>query len=312
MSYEVVNINTLKKVGSTNNDEQRYFCPACPEKRGKPDRKGKLYWSVTKNVGYCFYCSTTFFPEEESVEDSVPLFDRRYLSGLEKMTEDLSLFIEEPKRIPFNFGEISEEIKEYLENRNPFLPSLVDTLGLKGWFGKDVGVVIPFWYRGQIVKFQTRFLRKSEPKYYTAIGQKPFYSPQHLFKPLDFETRIYDEITLCEGVFDAIALVCMGYKIPLAVLGKTLTKFQGHLLRLLSPKEITICLDTEDLSCDLQRNIQSSFDLPSVENVDIFCPWSNTRGDPEEYLVSRIVQSSFKSDCAKRVHEWVSWNKERK
>lgn len=315
-SHEVIDITTLTAVGSLSGDEQRYFCPVCPDKRGKPDREGKLYWSTLKNVGWCFLCSTAFFPQELAMEDRVPTLDGRYLAGLDRLLGVFRPSLTEPEPLPFvfadRFGVVDKELLDYLEQRNPYLPGLVRLLGIRGWFGRDKGVVLPFWYREAVVKFQTRFLYKTTPKYYTSIGQKPFYSPHQVFRPQAFDQGSIEEVTLCEGVFDAIALACMGFPTPLAMLGKTVSEFQVHLLRLLGPRGVIAALDEWQLSKDLVTRLQRHR-LPSVEALRIITPWSKQAQDPEEFMVHRMTVHQGRQRYRERfdyhVTQWLgSWH----
>jgi len=140
-----------------------------------------------------------------------------------------------------------------LKGRNPFLIPLTEYLGFRGWKGKDTGVVIPFIYRKKICKFQCRFVtRRGQPldkndkmKYYTSPGPKPLYSPFHIFA--DFQSvGKKEELTICEGVFDAIALAIMGFPNPVAILGDKLTPLQMWDIRHIKNAIITkvyLCLD---------------------------------------------------------------------
>jgi hypothetical protein len=238
--------------------------------------------------------------------------DGRYLAGLDRLVGSLAPSVEEPQPLPFvfteRFGPLDDELEDYLAGRNPYLLLLAPVLGLRGWYGRDKGVVVPFWYREALVKFQTRFLYKTDPKYYTSIGQKPFYSPHQLFKPRYFDRQAYEEITLCEGVFDAIALACMGYAAPLAMLGKTVSEFQVHLLRLLSPRCLVAALDERQLSKDLAIRLRQHR-IPSVEEVKIRTPWSRYQQDPEEYMVHLLTvhpdKKQFRRQCEQCITRWI-------
>lgn len=46
----------LKQAGRATKEEVRYYCPVCEQRRGKPDKDGKLYFNTIKRVGMCFKC----------------------------------------------------------------------------------------------------------------------------------------------------------------------------------------------------------------------------------------------------------------
>jgi hypothetical protein len=298
-------------------DEWRFICPVCPDKRGKPDKDGKLYWNVLKNCGYCFKCKTSFFPE--SVDGNgfhLTKDELEYQKSVKILLshfQDKTDIVELPCEVQFNFPDLTPDLLLYLKRRNPFLIPLKDWLGIKAWRGQDTGVVLPFFYGETICKFQCRFVtKKGKPlskndgmKYYTSPGPKPLYSPFHIF----IENRTVndqDEITLCEGVFDAIALAIMGFPNPLAVLGDKLTPLHVHNIRNLHPiiTKINLCLDDEERNIDIEKTIRR--DLLAVERIERFSFWLPYFKDPEEFLRGQIkIDKEFRSECSEMVSEWL-------
>jgi DNA primase len=138
-------------------------------------------------------------------------------------------------------------------------------------------VVFPFYYNDEIVRFQVRFInpKNSDKRYYTYPGSTIPYSPNRVWKRF---SKSVHSITLCEGVFDAIALLIMGYPNPIAILGNNLTDYHIFLLRRLVPQKIILALDTGDLNYKIKKSL---IKIPSVsESEEVLF---NSK-DPDEYL----------------------------
>ena len=318
-SSEIIDITKLTPMNKSK-DEWRYFCPICPEKRGKPDKEGKLYWNIVKSVGYCFKCATSFFPEGSEDEK----YDRDEVEWKRSVEMLLRSFpnaifdeIEFPRETHFDFPELSRELLIYLRNRNPFLLQLKDCLGLRAWKGRDTGVVIPFIYGEKICKFQARFVTKrglplsknDNMKYYTSPGPKPLYSPFHIFG--DFQgVGKADELTIAEGVFDAIALAVMGFPNPVAILGDKLTALHLYDIRhLVTPiAKINLCLDDMERNNAMEKVVKKF--LPCVEETKKFSFWLPYYKDVEEWLVGNRDDLELMEQCTVMVNEWIKASKE--
>jgi 5S rRNA maturation endonuclease (ribonuclease M5) len=302
---EIVDISTLEPFHK-GREEWRFNCFVCEEVRGKKDTDGKFYWNVAKQKGFCHKCHTAFYPENEEVEANEEYELKQASEFFSQKNDILSRYdnLEFPREISFDFPDVNDEDIQYLKARNPFLIPLRHVLGLRGWRGRDKGVILPFIYERKIVKFQTRFyIRKDwkRGKYYTLNGPKPPYSPMHILDT--FKCIGEKEITLCEGVFDAIALAIMGFNNPLAVLGDTITPLQEYIIRRLVPYRIVVALDDWDRSMAVKKHLHKY--IPSVEEVHIHCKWGMYK-DPEEFLTHEIVKDKeFASMCKSAVIDWV-------
>lgn len=253
-----------------------YFCPCCTTKRGKPDEKGKFYWSDTKLTGYCFLCNTVFLPESDLEQSDIKLN-----SVINKLIDDPgNKVFERPPSLRYNFLDLDNKVENYLRNRNKYLPQLSEYLGITRWEGESTGVVIPFLYYDYVARYQVRFINPADPKrkYYISPGDhKLLYSPTHLFMDYKLNGPI---ITLCEGIFDAIALMIMGYPNPVATLGSTVTDYQIYQLRKLAPEEVIIVMDETQISRDLMYRLK-----PYLPLVSEYYPLAFENGrDPEEEL----------------------------
>lgn len=305
-SVEIFEPGDHKSFAEASGDEVRYNCPICIDIRGKEDDNGKLYWNRVKRKGFCFLCHTVFYPNTDDLEDGGEgEFSQAMSAWLDHSIGFDQLEREEPSEIAFDFSPLKDDLLLYLKDRNPFLHHLVPALGLHGWYGRDTGVVTPFFYKEKVVKFQTRFVSRKDPKaakYYTSEGTKILYSPRHLFGVTEgFDLIGEQTITLTEGTYDAIACAIMGFPNPLAVLGSSLTKYQILLLKKLMPFKVFCCLDDWKLNMALKRQVLSALD--TVEEA-IVNPLG--KGDPEEFLKIYIQDAKAKRECAERVAQWVS------
>ena len=318
-TVELYDVGTLKEV-SHSGDEVRYNCPICPEKRGKEDLVGKLYFNRVKQKGYCFLCHSSVYPESSDGDrfDRDEVEWRRAIDSLLRRFPDAIYDdVEFPGEVHFDFPELSPDLLHYLKNRNPFLLPLRECLGLRAWRGRDTGIVIPFLYREKICKFQCRFVtRRGEPldksdkmKYYTSPGPKPLYSPFHIFG--DFKgVGKADELTIAEGVFDAIALAILGFPNPCALLGDHLSPLQMWDIRHLTPvvRKVSLCLDDMERNSAIEKVIRKF--LPCVEEIEKFSFWLPDYKDVEEWVVGNRDDLELMKQCTVMVNEWVKASKE--
>lgn len=295
-TYEAVSLSELEEAGSTTS-HQIYFCPYCLAKVGKEDTTGKLYFSDEKALGVCFRCNTVVFPTDEKFHTGDAVLRRsinKALSALRKTSGQ----VEDPPKVGMTFSELNRSDIEYLKGRNPLILPLLSMLGLKSWDGSRPGIVAPFIYRNYVSLFQVRFKDKSKPKYYTMPGPKVPYSPQHLFT--DFKLKREATVTICEGVYDAIALLILGYPNPIAVLGSSITEYQSLLLRKLMPENVIFAMDEWDISASMRASIRQL--VPTVIGTHI----QTFDGlDPEEYLVREIKDKAKLREYAEHIAEIV-------
>lgn len=296
-TYEVININDLKIVSNVNvTTHARYYCPFCRNKRGDAYfSAGKLYYDIKLNVGLCQQCNTVVFPKDSNeIKEDVKELNLAINTTLN--TLDTRRIIE-ISPLKLDFDKVDSNILIYLKKRNPLLINLYKLLNFKKWSGSRLGVIIPFFSGEDVLKIQVRFIDNKLPKYWTAPGVKPFYSPCRLKNNL-LENR---EITLCEGVFDAIALKIMGYSNPIACLGSTLTKYQLFQIRKLLPERCTVIMDKVSLGYNVKTQLRQEVRSLSSCVVDSF-----GKHDPEEYLVSRLGDDLiFKNICLDNIKAWI-------
>lgn len=300
-TYETAELDELEVSGESST-HWLLMCPTCTKKRGDDHPShGKLYWSKIKNIGLCYQCNTVFFP---SKPDNVDESEWELKNTISRVSSSLNKYSEfkDPTPISFDFDVLDLDMRKYLHGRNPFLLSLIKPLGIAGWSGSKKGVVLPFIHKSDICLFQARFLvprHGDEDPYYTCPGQRIPYSPFHIFS--DYKLIDEDTITICEGVFDAIALAIIGYPNPLGVIGGDLTDYQTYLIRKLMPSNAYIIMDDWDHSWIVRNKLRKN--ILSLSNTHIV---TLNAKDPEEYLCQRIKEDQeFMKSCTDNVIEWV-------
>lgn len=266
-----------------------YKCPYCLDREiankvldPKPDNHGKLYAYKDRSSAICFRCNTVIIVGW-TADDAIDKLAEAFKSEQEE------ILVENLPEINLDSYECASKIPEamaYLKSRHKgFNESNVSRLGLK-WFCKDSkvktlegwvdftkkGIICPFKADGIIKSFQIRFLNMDKKsRFYTMDGVKLIYSITKI--PID------SEISICEGVYDAIALFMMGFPNPVAILGSTFSQFQADQLRSVLPTRVNLCMDSIALNKELAKDIRRK--LPSVTDKNFY---NFKNQDPEEYM----------------------------
>ena len=265
-----------------HSDEIVCTCPYCSSESRKADPtyhyqkylKKKLYITKDFKTGFCHRCRATYITDEFDIRYEIPDLSREI--GITSVTE-LDFSITDPK-MP-NLLQLSAEInlsqehKNLLYKRNPYIPSLQSDLKLNS-FGKDK-VILPFYYKGDLIYYQ-----------FWQPGQIPKYRfPRSKAKPLYICGELKKKAVIVEGVFDAIACrILYPDRTPIAILGCSMSIAQEIMLRSLMFYEIEIRLDESSLSWELYNRL-----APRLDFTD-FTVYESDGTDPEEYLQKLIRQ----------------------
>jgi len=317
-----IDLNSLK-ISKSSGNVTRYYCPNCIIKINKSDDEGTLSFNHALKKGWCYRCHTAFFVQGKSVLEELDDASD-YLSGNQSVkiadntlitTTITTKIIQKKTHQSFAKAELSnKEIiitplidrhKIYLENRNPFILEISDFLGLKSAKYYRDAIFIPFLFNGEVFQFQLRFTDLLKPKHYTSVGDKIPYSPDHLLFDVN-SVQSLNAITLCEGVFDAIALRIMGYPNPFAVLGSVITDYQMDILRNFEFEEIYCAFDNEYLNKENIKNIINLFPFVSQHNSIVFPKIDDIQPDPEEFLryKSKLNQDLY-DKYKENTHKWL-------
>lgn len=279
--HEIVVAELTPKEDAHTNTHDVYYCPFCEEKTGEPDTKGKFYFDRVKEIAWCFRCHAVGMLKVDFNLDVSEGELRRALLQYRETFTSYDRLLTEGLNFEGMFDTLNDSCIEYLAERNPFIPALSEMLGIRSY---GTGVVFPFSLRRKVLKYQVRFFNNPEMKYYTSLGVKIPYSPRGVFDTF----KLYDEqkITIVEGVFDAIAAMCMGFPNPVAILGSSITPYTIHILRKLVPEEVYILMDETSISYDILRSIRRQ--MPSVTKFEVIKSWGD---DPEEIMMKTMSNS---------------------
>lgn len=268
--------------------EEIRCCPVCVD-RGEPDSRETFSWNTTKLIGYCQRCSAKF-----SLFEDIPDFKMRMKTMSSVWSHNQSVV---NRGIPLSkidyenmFSDLSQDGLTYLEARNPFIGHMVSYLNIRERVG--VGIAVPIVYDDILTSYQLRYYRPVEKmKYRIPVGEKLFYSPNNAFK----KGAIVSKITICEGYFDAIALLLLGYPNPIAVQGSTLTELQGKMLSSKMVDSVICAMDNSYLSRKMRKSV-----LDNVSTVSKITSIDSSGDDPEEILFKRLDDGTL--DLDKLVH----------
>lgn len=269
-AYEASNMDEVE-THKTSTGEYIIHCPFCKE---EGHTKHKLYIKSDLTVGHCFVCHRAYINVNDDIrlDYKVPNFCPNLivpneLIKLSDPTWSLDKYYNE-------FEDFDKHGYEYLINRNPYLKNLYKILGFKFWKGN---VVMPFFdNNNEVFYYQIRFTTgNSNIRYFfPPISYKPCYIIRH---------GNNKKLAICEGVFDAIALLIMAPEYtPIAVMGSSISDYQLNIIRKFTPDKIIIAMDETKLSIGILNKIKKVID---------YCPISIIKSDgedPEEKLRKRI------------------------
>lgn len=263
MNYFGCNSMTQVQSKIKNNGEYVIQCPFC---KSEGYVKEKLYIKGDLTVGHCFKCHRAYLNVTDTVEYNIKKPSLKFRSNnydLVKLNDKnwtLDMYYNE-------FDDYDEKGYKYLMGRHEFMQFLSKILKFKYY---NHNVVMPFFFHGELIYYQIRFTNKNPIRYYfPPISHKPIY-------PIENGNR---DLIICEGIFDAAALFLMyPDKMPIAVLGSTVSDYQIEMIRTYNPKSITVYMDETKLSKGVIKKLQSIIDNVDYDKI-------NSNGeDPEEKL----------------------------
>lgn len=133
---------------------------------------------------------------------------------------------------------------------------------------------------GNIVAFGGRVMDDSKPKYLNTSDTPAFKKSRHLFA-LNFAKKHCDEqMLLCEGYMDVIALHAAGFENAVATLGTAITSEQARIFAKYT-KKVVICYDADNAG---QNAAQKAMRLLGEVGVEIRVLKLSGAKDPDEYI----------------------------
>ena len=266
-------VGSMEEVEPFQNSNGEYIihCPFC---RDSGHTKHKLYIKSDLTVGHCFVCTRTYVHVTDQIDtsykipDFFPLFKNNGLD-LVKLSDPIWSL----EKYLFEFDDFDETGFNYLMSRHRFMGDLYKILDFKFM---DGNIVMPFKYKGEVFYYQIRFSGKNTKIRY-------FFPPISAKPPYIIEHGDCRKIIICEGIFDAIALLIMAPEfMPIAILGSSISDYQLQFIREYIPEEIIVYMDETEISKRVATKIQSVIDYCPIRII------KSDGQDPEENLKKRL------------------------
>lgn len=249
-----------------------YYCPFCT-KYGEPDSKPKFYYYHETESGYCFRCNTLLTLDEDasfqdvSAERLAKVLQKTtaklYTSSEVRLVDDVSLeglqdFDTDPEILSYVF-----------ENRSPLYYELMKKNNCKKITKNGYkGILFPFYFDGKVRYYQIRYLNNPLVRFYSSKTTKIPY-----FVNDDLES---EELTLCEGIFSSYGLYYLGFKNPVAMLGKTITETNLTLLsEFKNLKVLNLAFDSQAINDLIYNTLSYRFPMLTYNFITF-------KGDPDE------------------------------
>lgn len=280
--YQVTAKFGYNPVGDNGDSEVIYHCPYCPEVKGTPDTKGKLYVNVKSLKYHCFRCGTSGVLSDKNVD-----YKRVYQAEIaeannDKFIESVSTLLEVekyPLKIPIEKVTENEVATEYLLKRG-FTYEQMKYYDLRaGNLNQEFGrIIIPnqVYKEVYVDTYSARTFTGQTPKYHNPRGINKKFVVFNLHR-----IKSYDTIILVEGALTAIAA---GYH-AVASLGKTLSPEQASQIAQKKPKCIYVNYDygaekESHAACDLLYSL-----VPDTPIYEVLMPDDRDAADlsKEEY-----------------------------
>ena len=133
---------------------------------------------------------------------------------------------------------------------------------------------------GNIVAFGGRVMDDSKPKYLNTSDTPAFKKSRHLFA-LNFAKKYSEEqMLLCEGYMDVIALHAAGFENAVATLGTAITAEQARIFAK-HTKKVIICYDADSAG---QNAAQKAMRLLGEVGIEVRVLKLAGAKDPDEYI----------------------------
>ena len=133
---------------------------------------------------------------------------------------------------------------------------------------------------GGIIGFGGRVMDDSKPKYLNTSDTAAFKKSRNLFALNFAKNKCEDQLILCEGYMDVIALHAAGFQNAVATLGTALTPDQARLMKKYT-KTVLISYDSDEAG---QKAADRAFAILSEAGLETRILRMNGAKDPDEYI----------------------------
>lgn len=133
---------------------------------------------------------------------------------------------------------------------------------------------------GNVVAFGGRVMDDSKPKYLNTSDTPAFKKSRHLFALNFAKKHCEEQMLLCEGYMDVIALHAAGFENAVATLGTAITSEQARIFAK-HTKKVIICYDADSAG---QNAAQKAMRLLGEVGVEVRVLKLSGAKDPDEYI----------------------------
>lgn len=133
---------------------------------------------------------------------------------------------------------------------------------------------------GNIIAFGGRVMDDSKPKYLNTSDTPGFKKSKNLFALNYAKNHCSEQLILCEGYMDVIALHAAGFENAVATLGTALTQEQARMLTKYT-KKVVLLYDSDEAG---QRATDRAIKILSEVGMDVRILKLNGAKDPDEYI----------------------------
>ncbi len=133
---------------------------------------------------------------------------------------------------------------------------------------------------GNIVAFGGRVMDDSKPKYLNTSDTPAFKKSRHLFALNFAKKQAQEQMLLCEGYMDVIALHAAGFENAVATLGTAITSEQARIFAKYT-KRVIICYDSDQAG---QTAANKAMRLLDSVGVEVRVLTMEGAKDPDEYI----------------------------
>ena len=170
-------------------------------------------------------------------------------------------YTDEEMQIGFLAGKSQKTGRSYDYYRNRVIFPIIDT-------------------SGNIVAFGGRVMDDSKPKYLNTSDTPAFKKSRHLFALNFAKKHCEEQMILCEGYMDVIALHEAGFENAVATLGTAITSEQARIFAKYT-KKVIICYDSDSAG---QNATQKAIRLLGEVGVEVRILKLSGAKDPDEYI----------------------------
>ena len=133
---------------------------------------------------------------------------------------------------------------------------------------------------GNIIAFGGRVMDDSKPKYLNTSDTPGFKKSKNLFALNYAKNHCAEQIILCEGYMDVIALHAAGFENAVATLGTALTQEQARMMNKYT-KKVVLLYDSDEAG---QRATDRAIKILGEVGMDVRILKLNGAKDPDEYI----------------------------